>query len=254
MANTTSNMRTDETRGSSVVLVTGASRGLGLAIVDDLLTSGIRVAAFARNVTVELADLGEKHPDSSLIGSVDVTDPTAYQSFIREVEERLGPIDGLVNNAAIGQDALHVHTSGEELRGIVDTNLVAPLLLTRWVIRRMLMRGLSGRVVNITSICGQRGFPGLVAYSATKGAMDAATRSLARELGGRILVNSVAPGFFESEMSSVLGTTQLESILRRTPSGRMTTPDDVIPIVRTLLLEATNINGQTIVVDGGSSI
>ena len=118
----------------------------------------------------------------------------------------------------------------------------------------MLAKGLKGRIVNITSICAQRGYPGLVAYSATKGGMDAATRSLARELGGRVLANSVAPGFFASEMSAVLGQTQLDQIVRRTPTGHLTEPEEVLPVVRMLLLENTNLNGQVLVVDGAASI
>ncbi|MEV0724854.1 SDR family NAD(P)-dependent oxidoreductase [Micromonospora purpureochromogenes] len=239
---------------STVVLVSGGSRGLGLAIVTDLLDAGVRVAAFARTVTPELEKLAAEHPDRVYVGAVDVTDPAATQAFVREVEERLGPIDGVVNNAAVGQDSLHVHTSTGDIARIIETNLTAPLQLTRLVIRRMLGKGLRGRIVNITSICAQRGFPGLVAYSATKGGMDAATRSLARELGGRMLVNSVAPGFFASEMSAVLGSTQLDQIVRRTPTGHLTEPDEVVPVVRMLLCEQTNINGQVIVVDGAASV
>nr|WTA69695.1 SDR family NAD(P)-dependent oxidoreductase [Micromonospora sp. NBC_00855] len=239
---------------SSVVLVSGGSRGLGLAIVTDLLDAGVRVAAFARTVTPELEKLATEHPDRVHVGSVDVTDLRAAQSFIREVEQRLGPIDGIVNNAAVGQDSLHAHTANEDIARIIETNLTAPLQLTRLVIRRMLAKGLRGRIVNITSICGQRGFPGLVAYSATKGGMDAATRSLARELGGRMLVNSVAPGFFASEMSAVLGPTQLDQIVRRTPTGHLTEPVEVTPVVRMLLRDHTNINGQVIVVDGAAAI
>ncbi|MFI6237008.1 SDR family NAD(P)-dependent oxidoreductase [Micromonospora sp. NPDC050784] len=239
---------------SSVVLVSGGSRGLGLAIVTDLLDAGVRVAAFARTITPELEKLAVEHPDRLHVGSVDVTDLRAAQSFVREVEQRLGPIDGIVNNAAMGQDSLHAHTATEDIARIIETNLTAPLQLTRLVIRRMLAKGLRGRIVNITSICGQRGFPGLVAYSATKGGMDAATRSLARELGGRMLVNSVAPGFFASEMSAVLGPTQLDQIVRRTPTGHLTEPVEVTPVVRMLLREHTNINGQVIVVDGAASI
>jgi len=239
---------------ASVVLVSGASRGLGLAIVTDLLAAGVRVAAFARTVTPELQQVADKHPEAAYVAAVDVTDEAAAQAFVRETEERLGVVDGLVNNAAIGQDSLHVHTSADRIAAIIETNLTAPLVLTRFVVRRLLGKGRRGRIVNVTSICGQRGYPGLVAYSATKGGLDAATRSLARELGGRVLANAVAPGFFASEMSAVLGSTQLDAILRRTPSGTMTTPEDVLPVVRMLLLEQTNINGQTLVVDGGGSI
>jgi 3-oxoacyl-[acyl-carrier protein] reductase len=239
---------------SSVVLVSGGSRGLGLAVVEDLLAHGVKVAAFARTVTPELAKIADGHPDQVHAGPVDVTDPKAGQDFVREVETRLGPVDGIVNNAAIGQDSLHVHTAPEQIARIIETNLTAPLVLTRFVLRRMLSKGLRGRIVNVTSICAQRGFPGLVAYSATKGGMDAATRSLARELGGRVLANAVAPGFFASEMSAVLGQTQLDQIVRRTPTGRLTEPDEVVPVVRMLLLEDTNINGQVLVIDGAASI
>ncbi|NUR05489.1 MAG: SDR family NAD(P)-dependent oxidoreductase [Nocardioidaceae bacterium] len=239
---------------SGTVLVSGASRGLGLAIASDLAGQGVRVAAFARSVSDGLGDLAAKHPDTVLVGAVDITDAGARTAFVRQAEADLGPVDGLVNNAAVGQDSLHVHTAESRIEDIVATNLTAPLALTRLFVRRLLAKAAHGRVVNVTSVCGQRGYPGLVAYSATKGGLDAATRSLARELQGRVLVNSVAPGFFASEMSSVLGGTQLDQIRRRTPSGRLTDVEDVLPVVRQLLLETTNINGQTIVVDGGGSI
>jgi len=239
---------------ATVVLISGASRGLGLAMVTDLLERGVKVAAFARTVTPELEKLAATYPETSLFGSVDITDAAGTQAFVKDVEAKLGVIDALVNNAAIGQDSLHVHTPADRIEQIIDTNLTAPLVLTRFWLRRLLGKGRRGRLVNITSICGQRGYPGLVAYSATKGGLDAATRSIARELSGRVLANAVAPGFFASEMSAVLGQTQLDAILRRTPSGRLTSPEDVLPVVRMLLLEDTNINGQAIVIDGAGSI
>ena len=147
-----------------------------------------------------------------------------------------------------------MHTAADQIARIIETNLTAPLVLTRFVLRRMLAKGLRGRIVNITSICAQRGYPGLVAYSATKGGMDAATRALARELGGRVLANAVAPGFFASEMSAVLGRPSSRQIVRRTPTGHLTEPEEVVPVVRMLLCEDTNINGQVIVVDGAASI
>jgi 3-oxoacyl-[acyl-carrier protein] reductase len=239
---------------SGVVLVSGGSRGLGLAIVRDLCARKVRVAACARTVTPELAALAEEHPEDVYAAPVDITDAAEGQAFAREAESRLGPVDGIVNNAAIGQDSLHVHTAPADIARIIETNLTAPLLLTRHVVRRMLAKGLRGRIVNITSICAQRGYPGLVAYSATKGGMDAATRSLARELGGRVLANAVAPGFFASEMSAVLGRSQLDQIVRRTPTGHLTEPAEVVPVVRMLLLDHTNINGQVITIDGGGSV
>ena len=190
---------------ATVVLISGASRGLGLAMVAALLEHGVRVAAFARTVTPELEALAERFPDDSHFGSVDITDAMACQAFIKDVEGKLGVVDALVNNAAIGQDSLHVHTPADRIEQIIDTNLTAPLVLTRFWLRRLLGKGRRGRLVNVTSICGQRGYPGLVAYSSTKGGLDAATRALAREFSGRVLCNAVAPGFFASEMSAVFG-------------------------------------------------
>jgi len=135
---------------------------------------------------------------------------------------------------------------------IIATNVTAPILLTRLVLKRMLLQSGGVRVLNITSICGLKGYNGLTVYSATKGAMDAFTRSLAHETSGRgILVNAVAPGFFESEMSSVLSPDQLDTIKRRTPTRQLTTDAQLLPVVDLLLFTDTNITGQTIAVDGG---
>ena len=239
---------------ASCVLVSGGSRGLGLAIVRDTLARGARVATFARTLTPELEDLAAEHPDTLHVGTVDVTDAAGIATFIREAAARLGPLDALVNNAAVGQDSLHIHTSPEQIAATVATNLTAPLLLTRAVLRHIMARGGRGRIVMVTSVCAQRGYSGLVTYSATKGGLDSAVRTLAREMHGRVLVNSVAPGFFASEMSSVLGQDQLGTITRRTPSGRLVEPDNILPLVGTLLFEDTNINGQVLTVDGGASI
>jgi 3-oxoacyl-[acyl-carrier protein] reductase len=237
---------------AGTVLVSGGSRGLGLAIVADLLDAGARVATFARSQTPELAALADKFAGSLHTGAVDAGDRAAVDAFIRAAEGSLGPIDALVNNAAIGQDSLHIHTSPDAIARIIELNLTAPLLLTRTVVRRILARGDRGRVVNVTSICAQRGFPGLAAYAATKGGMEAATRALAREWRDRVLINCVAPGFFASEMSASLGNTELDAIRRRTPTGRLTDTADVLPVVRMLLRSETNLQGQTIVLDGGA--
>lgn len=239
---------------STVVVVSGGSRGLGLEIVRSILANGAKVATFARTVTPELEQLAAERPDEVFVASVDATDDAAVRAFLKNTERALGPIDGLVNNAAIGQDSLHVHTSAERIEQIVRTNLIAPLVLTRAVLRRMLAGVGTGRVVNITSVCGQRGYSGLVAYSSTKAGMDGAMRSLAREMHGRVLVNSIAPGFFASEMSSVLGPNQLDTITRRTPTGRLVEPENIVPVLELLLFSDTNINGQSLVIDGGGSI
>lgn len=239
---------------ASCVVVSGGSRGLGLAMVNAILDRGAKVATFARTITPELEQLVEQYPDRVHVASVDATDHKALNAFVKDAEKKLGPIDGLVNNAAVGQDSLHVHTSPERIEQIVNTNLTAPLILTRTVLRRIIAGRGTGRIVFVTSICAQRGYAGLVAYSATKGGLDSAMRTIAREMHGRVLANSIAPGFFASEMSSVLGQTQLDTITRRTPTGRLVEPENVVPLLDMLLFEDTNINGQTLVVDGGGSI
>lgn len=245
---------TDPIPAAKCVLVSGGSRGLGLGLVQDALAQGAKVATFARTVTPELEQLAADRPEDVFVGSVDITDPKAQTAFIKEASAVLGPIDALVNNAAIGQDSMLLHTSPERIGQIIDTNLTATLVLTRAFLRHAMAKAGRGRVVFVTSVCGQRGYAGLSAYSATKGGLDAAMRTLAREMHGRFLVNSVAPGFFASEMSSVLGTEQLTTITRRTPSGRLVEPDNIAPVVRSLLFEDTNLNGQSITIDGGGSI
>src|SRR5690606_33355404 len=122
-----------------------------------------------------------------------------------------------------------------EVSRLLRINLEAPILLTRTVVRSMLRLRTPGRIVNVSSICASNGFPGLTVYSACKGGLDAFARSLLREVGGRIRVNTVAPGFFESEMSAVLAPDQRAAIVRRTPSGRLATFESVVPVVLTLL-------------------
>ena len=239
---------------ASCVLISGGSRGLGLAFVEEVLANGAKVAAFARTVTPELQQLMDANPERVYVGSVDITDSKAVTSFIKDAAKVLGPIDALVNNAAIGQDSLHLHTTPERIEDIISTNLTATLLVTRAFMRHAMAKVGKGRIVNVTSVCAQRGYAGLVAYSATKGGLDAATRSLAREMHGRFLVNSIAPGFFASEMSSVLGTEQLSTITRRTPTNRLVEPENITPTLRMLLFEDTNINGMVLTIDGGGSI
>ena len=160
----------------------------------------------------------------------------------------------LINNAAVAQDSLLAQTSEEDIGRIVSVNLVATILLTRHVVRHMMLTR-RVTILMVSSICGQRGFPGLTVYSATKGALDAFTRSLARELGSAgILVNAIAPGFFESEMSRVLAPSQVEAIRRRTHTGALVSDAQVVEAAEVLLNPDANITGQVLTVDGGASI
>ncbi len=234
------------------IVVSGGSRGLGLAVVDRCLERGWPVASFARGATAAVRALAERHGERLLFDELDALDAEAVRDFVARADERFGGLYGLVNNAAIGQDHLLAHLAEERIAELIDLNLRAPILLTREVLKRMLLSEHGGRIVNVSSICGSRGFPGLSVYAATKGGLEAFTRSLAREVGERgILVNALAPGFFASEMSSVLSADQLAAIERRTATRRLTTVDDVLPALDLLLFEPTNLTGQVIAVDGG---
>jgi 3-oxoacyl-[acyl-carrier protein] reductase len=236
------------------IIVSGGSRGLGSHIVEHLLTAGHIVGTFARRATDLTRDFAGRFESSFSFLECDANDTGTLSKWVEAFRERHERIDGLVNNAAIGQDHLLVHTSPEIIHRLISTNLEAPILLTRLVLKHMLLQESGGRIVNISSICGTRGYPGLAVYSATKGAMDAFTRAVAHEVGGRgILVNSVAPGFFESDMSSVLAKEQLSTIKRRTPTSHLTSEKNLMPVIQLLLLGDTNITGQTLIVDGGVS-
>jgi 3-oxoacyl-[acyl-carrier protein] reductase len=240
---------------SKAILVSGGSKGLGLHIVQHLLDSGHAVSTFARRKTPAVEELAEKFSDHFEFIEADATDLPRIQSLADRLEEKTGAIHGLINNAALGQDHLLVHTDPAMIQQILAVNIQAPVLLTRIILKKMLLQEEGGRIVNISSICGQKGFTGLTVYSATKGAMDAFTRSLAQEVSSRgVLVNSIAPGFFESEMSAVLSQDQLATIKRRTPTCTLTKDHQILPILDMLLFSDTNITGQTIAIDGGASI
>lgn len=186
---------------------------------------------------------------------LDAQDTPGVANFVKETEKAFGGIDSLVNNAAIGQDQLLIHCDLNTIDRIIGVNIRAPVILTRAVLKCMFLQRTGGNIVNISSICGSRGYAGLSVYAASKGVLDAFTRSLAREVGERgIRINSVAPGFFESEMSSVLLPEQMRAIKRRTPTGELSNEDNIMKVLDLLLSRTTNIHGQTIFVDGGITI
>lgn len=233
------------------IIVSGGSRGLGLHLTERLLEAGNKVATFARSHTEAMDRLAGTYGDAFYFTSLDAVDAPGVAAFVAEVADRFGAVDSVVNNAAIGQDQLLMHTDLDTLRGIVDVNVIGPTLLTRAAIKHMILQG-SGNICNISSICGSRGYAGLSIYAGSKGYLDAMMRALAREVGeAGIFVNSVAPGFFESEMSSVLLPEQLNTIKRRTPSGSLSNDENIFKVVDLVISGTTNMQGQVVFVDGG---
>jgi 3-oxoacyl-[acyl-carrier protein] reductase len=245
--------------GRRTVIVTGGGRGLGLALVRDLLDRGYRVAACGRTTPRDVTALRDDSPHEKdlLWRECHVGREDEESDFFRAVVEWCGKaaVYGLVNNAAVAGEGILATFPNVDTQHIIDVNLLGAIRLSRLVSQVLLANGRGGRIVNISSIIATRGYTGLAAYAASKAGLEGLTRSLARELGRRrITVNAVAPGYFESSMSAGLGREQRDQIVRRTPLGRLATVDDIVPIVRFLLSdESAFVTGQTIVVDGGIS-
>lgn len=236
-----------------VAVVSGGSRGLGLALVTDFLKRGYRVETFSRKESAELAALRESAGLDALSWSaLDGTDATAVEEFVRTVVRRHRRIDVLVNNAAVGFEGLLTLSSPAAIDAALRTNLTLPILLTRACLKPMLARR-DGVVINMSSINALRGQTGVAVYGAAKAALDGLTRGLAREVGpAGVRVVSVAPGYFDSEMTAGIGEDQRRRIVRRTPLGRLGSVEDVLGVIRFLSSpSASFITGQTITVDGG---
>jgi 3-oxoacyl-[acyl-carrier protein] reductase len=229
--------------------VSGGSRGLGRALVDALVARDYRVATFSRGPS-EHVERWRHHP-AVLWQPLEATDYHAVAEFVRTAERHFGRLEGLINNAAIGATGILATMPVAEIDRAVDVNLKAQIYLTKLVVGRMLKHR-SGSIVNVSSVNALRGHEGVAVYSATKGALDAMTRSLARELGPKgIRVNSVAPGYFASDMVAGLDETAIARITRRTPLGRLCTEGDVVGLVLFLLVDAAGVTGQTVAIDGG---
>ena len=225
------------------VLVTGGNRGIGFAIAEEFLREGHRVAVTARS---------GKGPEGSLSVVADVTDGDSLDAAIKEVEEKLGPIEVLVANAGITKDTLLLRMSDEEFESVVNTNLNGVFRVLKRVTKSMLKEKY-GRVILIGSVVGLLGSAGQVNYAATKSALVGIARSVTRELGSRnITANVVAPGFIDTDMTAELSEDLAQSYRDKIPAGRFASPDEVAKVVRWLASDdAAYISGAVIPVDGG---
>ncbi|GIG21701.1 beta-ketoacyl-ACP reductase [Cellulomonas chitinilytica] len=234
-----------------VALVSGASRGLGLAVAERLLAAGWSVGTFSRSSTDELDKVLENWPDTFSWTPGDVAKDDMRQ-HVRTLQERFGPVDALVNNAGVLHQELFLTMPEQRIDELLAVNLAGPARLAQACARQMSVRG-RGVILNVSSINSLRGFRGVAAYAAAKAGLDGLTRSLARELGpAGIRVNSLVPGYFETAMTSQVTDENRVRITRRTPLGRLGTTDEIARVATFLLSdEAAFITGQTITVDGG---
>ncbi len=236
------------------VVISGGSRGLGQAIVAALLGAGYRVSTFSRRTSGFVEQTAANV--NFFFRLVDLSNADLVAEFLKSAEAKFGRPYGLINCAAIAADRLLAMTPDEDFQNLANVNMIGTLRLSRLVVRRMMRHKEGGVILNISSVSSLRGFRGLSAYAFTKGGIDAFTRALAREVGEQnIRVNSIAPGYYDTEMSRNLTDDQKEQILRRTPLRRLGVPEDVVGAVLFLLSDHANfITGQVLVIDGGGSI
>jgi 3-oxoacyl-[acyl-carrier protein] reductase len=237
-----------------VVVVTGATRGLGLAIAKQCIADGYKVVAVGRTMTEPLASLLQSYPERIVFEPYDFFVTAGIHGFAVGIVKRHGRPWGLVNNAAIGTDGILATLHERDIADLITINIQAPVLLTKYLLRSMLLnRG--GRIVNVSSIIASTGFNGLSVYGATKAAMAGFTKSLAREVGrANITVNILAPGFMETDMTLSLEGEMLASVKRRSPLGHLVSVEDVAHAASFLLSDkASCVTGTTLTVDAGAT-
>lgn len=243
-------MSVDHSNHPPVALVTGASRGIGRAIADQLLTLGYEVfgtATSAAGADAISQRLGLEH---GLV--LDVTEPSSVEAAVEFIQERAGWPSVLINNAGITKDQLLLRQRDEEWLAVIDANLTGVMRVTRAVLKGML-KARFGRLIHISSVVAATGNPGQTNYSAAKAGLEGFSRSLALEVASRnITSNVVAPGFIETDMTASLSAEQKDRLLASIPANRLGQPEDIAACVAFLVgKDAGYVTGQTVHVNGG---
>jgi 3-oxoacyl-[acyl-carrier protein] reductase len=240
------------------VIVTGGSRGLGLAIVRKIVCEGYHAIAVARQMNDSLARTIEEtersNPGALHFVPFDLGEVQQIPELAKTLRKDFGAIYGLVNNAALGSDGALALMHNSQIERVIRVNTLAPIVLTKYVVRQMMADG-GGRIVNVASIVAATGYSGLSVYSATKASLIGFTRSLAREVGrAGVNVNAVAPGFLDTEMTQGLDGERREQIARRSALRRLPAVEDVADAVEFLLgPRAKSITGTVLTVDAGTT-
>ena len=240
------------------VLITGGSRGIGLAIARRIAGAGYNVIAVARRESDELREAIRAVVDRGRGGlhfkAFDLSDTDAIPALVRELRDEFGAIYGLVNNAGIGTEGLLATMHNSDIEALIRLNVLSPIILTKHVVRHMMADG-AGRIINISSIIASTGYNGLSVYGATKAAATGFTRSLAREVGKLgITVNAIAPGFVDTELTQNLSEDQRQRIAGRSALRRLPETDDIARMVEYLLGDGgRNITGSVLTIDAGNT-
>ena len=240
---------------NQVALVTGASRGIGRAIAQELAKQGAKVVGTATSESGAAAIseyLAAIAPDCGKGAVLNVTDSAGCEQLIEQVQKEFGGLSILVNNAGITRDQLAMRMKDEEWDAVIATNLTAVARMSRGVLRGM-MKARFGRIVNITSVVGSAGNAGQMNYAAAKAGVAGMSRALAREIGSRnITVNCIAPGFIDTDMTRELGEQQVAALMQQIPLGRFGLPEDIASAAAFLASpQAGYITGTTLHVNGG---
>ncbi|MEG9499517.1 MULTISPECIES: 3-oxoacyl-ACP reductase FabG [Mannheimia] len=235
---------------SKIALVTGATRGIGKAIAEELVAKGYTVVGTAtseKGAESISAYLGENGKGLVL----NVADAESIDSVLKQIKETFGDVDVLVNNAGITRDGLLMRMKDDDWFDIIQTNLTSVYRLSKAVLRPMMKKG--GRIISIGSVVGSMGNPGQTNYCAAKAGLVGFSKSLAKEVASRgITVNVVAPGFIATDMTDELNEDQRNAILSQIPAGELGSPQDIAKAVAFLASDdARYINGETIHVNGG---